>query len=88
MKEDKMSGKIVSIFVALIFVFVSVSVSLAESGVRSVKCPQGWHVVAGSTDKGGAFTCVPNKPKEKIKCPPNYLYFEKECALGCQPDIK
>ncbi len=102
LKEDKMSRKIASMFVALSFVFVGASAALAQvkdkpavtpipGGPITVvpKCPQGWHVQPGSTEYGGKmFACVPNKPKEKIKCAPNFEYWEKECAFGCKPMIK
>lgn len=45
-------------------------------------CPQGWHKTQGSAD--GPFQCAPNKPTQKIQCPPKTQYFETECAIGCQ----
>lgn len=104
-KEDKMSRKIASTFVALSFVFVGVSAAIAEDppppvkapspvqqavkGISLVgKCPQGWHVQPGSVAyEGKMFACVPNKPKEKIKCAPKFEYWEKECSFGCTPII-
>jgi hypothetical protein len=102
LKEDKMSSKIASMLVALSFVFVGASAALAQvkdkSPVAPVpggpiivvpKCPQGWHVQPGSEGYGGkGFACVPNKPQAKIKCAPNFQYWEKECAFGCSPMIK
>jgi hypothetical protein len=54
----------------------------------ALKCPQGWHVQSGSVSYDGKmFACVPNKPKEKIKCAPKFEYWEKECSFGCKPVI-
>lgn len=49
-------------------------------------CPQGWHKKTGSADS--AFTCVPNMPAQKLKCPSGTEYFATECTVGCQIVIK
>lgn len=49
-------------------------------------CPQGWHKKSGSANS--AFTCVPNMPSQKLKCPPGTEYFETECTVGCQTVIR
>jgi hypothetical protein len=49
-------------------------------------CPVGWHLKApAKTQSGGStFTCIPDKPQQKITCPADTEYFEEDCAFGCE----
>lgn len=62
---------------------VTISSNTALSVTQS-PCPAGWH---GAAQPSGALTCHPNKPAQKVQCPPKTQYFENECEFGCQQVI-
>lgn len=53
-----------------------------------VKCPSGWHKKAG-VHKLPEIVCVPDKPKQPIKCLDGTEYYEcvkdgQCCEVGCK----
>ena len=48
------------------------------------KCPAGWKLLPGGTKDN--YFCAP--PKIKLTCPPDTHQVERNCAVGCEPNIK
>lgn len=59
----------------------------ADSRAAQNPCPPGWHLKAPSRgyQGGQVFTCIPDKPPQKVVCHPDTELFEEDGAFGCEP---
>lgn len=56
----------------------------APAAPAAPSCPDGWQLVANSSNKAGEFSCSAKPPAAKMACGPGLAYFEKGSVIGCR----
>ena len=60
------------------------SAAAGKAAPAAPSCPDGWQLVANSSNKAGEFSCSAKPPAAKMDCGPGLAYFEKGGVIGCR----